>query len=177
MIHTILLVLFTLTATITQATDSPYDLTELRSSYLKASKDEKTSKEFYKLMSAYNKQHPVVLAYKGAAEATMGKHVWNPYSKLKHVKSALDQIGKAVVLDKKNPEIRFIRFTVEHYVPRYLNLSEHVAEDKKIVINALKQYPESGLPKELAQTMLKFLLSKDHLTANEKAELQNITIN
>lgn len=176
MIHAILLVLFTLTATLTQTNENAYKLTELRNSYLQASKEEKASKQFYKLMSAYNKQHPVVLAYKGASEATMGKHVWNPYSKLKHVKSALNQIGEAVALDKKNPEIRFIRFTVEHYIPRYLNLSAHVDEDKKIVINALKEYPKSGLPKELAQTMHHFLLSKDHLTAEEKAELQKISI-
>jgi uncharacterized protein YaaR (DUF327 family) len=177
MINAILLMLFAFTATLLQVTNDTYKLTELRQFYLEASKDEDVSKEFYKLMRSYNKQHPVVLAYKGASEATMGKYLWNPYSKLKHIQSALDQIGKAVELDKTNPEIRFIRFTIEHYIPRYLSLSEHIKEDKAIVINALKQYPNSGLPKELAYTMHKFLLSKDHLTAEEKAQLEKIKIN
>jgi len=177
MIQTILLVLFTLTATLTQANENPYNLPVLRKTYLEASKEEDASKAFYKLMSAYKKQHPVVLAYKGASEATMAKHIWNPYLKLQHVKSALDQFEEAVALDNKNAEIRFLRFTVEHYIPRYLNLSEHLEEDKRIVIDALKQFPESGLSKDLAQTMHRFLLSKDHLTEEEKAELQQIEIN
>lgn len=176
MIQTLLMILLALATVYTQKESSEYKLSDLRRSYLKASKSERVSKDFYKLMLTYEGGHPTVLAYGGAAEATMAKHVWNPYSKLKFVKSALERFDKAVKLDKKNPEIRFLRFTVEHYIPRYLDLSQHLEEDKRIVINALKQYPESGLPKDLAQTIYDFLLTKDHLTEAEKAELKKISI-
>lgn len=174
MIQTILLVLFTLTATFAQVNDNKYKLQHLRKSYLEASKNEEVSKQFYTLMTAYDNQHPVVLAYKGAAEASMAKHAWSPYSKLKHVKSALKTFEQAVALDKKNAEIRFLRFTLEHYIPRYLQLSEHLNDDKRVVINALKQHPESGLPDDLALTIYNFMLTKDHLTEDEKAELDRL---
>lgn len=177
MIQNLLLVLFTLTATITPINENKYKLPELRKNYLEASKDEKTSKEFYKLMNAYDEKHPTVLAYKGAAEATMAKHVWNPYTKLKHVQSALTWFEKAIALDDDNAEIRFLRFTVEHYVPRYLNLSAHLQEDKRVVIDALKDHPDSGLPKDLALTIHNFLLTKDHLTVKEKEEMKQVRIN
>lgn len=177
MIHTFLLVLFTLAATILQIHENKYELPDLRQRYLEASKDEKLSKEFYKLMQSYDERHPVVLAYRGAAEATMAKHVWNPYSKLKHLNSALAIFNQAVALDNKNAEIRFLRFTVEYYIPRYLKLSEHLEEDKNMVINALKKHPASGLPEDLAQTIYDFMLTKNHLTEQEKARLRQVKIN
>lgn len=177
MTQIIILLLFSLITVFTPANENKYKLNELRESYLEASKNAKASKQFHKLMLSYNKQHPVVLAYKGASEAAMAKHVWNPYSKLKHVNNALSWFEQAVELDKKNAEIRFLRFTVEHYVPRYLNLSQHLEEDKRVVIAALKKHPDSGLPTDLAQTIHKFMLTKDHLTEEEKVELQNVSIN
>ncbi|TXK44460.1 hypothetical protein FVR03_13640 [Pontibacter qinzhouensis] len=153
-----------------------YNLPELRKKYLAASQDSEEGKSFYALMSSYKEKEPVVMAYKAVSEATMAKYVWNPYQKLKHLKQSAAIFDEAVQLDNQNPEIHFLRFTVEHYVPRYLNLSNHVAEDKKIIMQSLKAHPNSGISPEWARTMRDFMLTKDHCTEEEKKVLRNVNI-
>ncbi|MBF9255399.1 hypothetical protein I2I11_19030 [Pontibacter sp. 172403-2] len=172
-----LLVLCFFVAANTWAGDTArYSINELRLKYQKASLDEATAKEFNRQMSAYNGKDPLVKAYQAASEAVMAKYVWNPYSKLKHLQTASAMFQEAVKLDARQSEIRFLRFTVEHYVPRYLNLSGHIAEDKKRIIESLQEYPESGLSEGLARTMRDFMLSKDHCTAQEKKILRDVKI-
>ncbi|GAB3204475.1 hypothetical protein ABID22_002565 [Pontibacter aydingkolensis] len=154
-----------------------YTLKELRNEYLQASKDEEAARRFHKKMAAFNEKQPVKLAYKASSEAVMAKYGWNPYNKLKHVKTAAAIFEEAVAMDRSHPEIRFLRFTVEHYIPRYLNLSEHIKEDKKLIIEGLKKHPKSGLSTEMAQTIKDFMLSKDHCTEAEKQEIKSIMIN
>ncbi|WP_439881941.1 hypothetical protein ACSX1A_02020 [Pontibacter sp. MBLB2868] len=177
MIKPFLLLFLTFTCNVVLAdTNSRYKLTDLRKEYLEASKNEKAGGRFYDKMSAYHQKDPIILAYKAASEAVMAKYVWNPYTKLKHLKAAASFFEDAVKLDKYAPEVRFLRFTVEFYVPRYLNLSEHLEEDKKVVILGLKQHPESGMTTELARAIREFMLSKDHCTQREKKQLEEIRI-
>lgn len=156
--------------------ESRYKLSELRTEYLEASKDKVAAERFNKKMGKYEDKNPVVLAYKAASEAVMAKYVWNPYSKLKQIRTAAAIFDEAVALDKDHPEIRFLRFTVEHYVPRYLNLSPNLESDKKIMISSLKAYPNTVISAEFARTMRDFLLTKDHCTEAEKKELRKISI-
>ncbi|WP_347156467.1 hypothetical protein [Pontibacter chitinilyticus] len=153
-----------------------YKLDSLRLQYQEASKNEEVANAFYKLMSTYQGHDPLVLSYQAASEAVMAKYVWNPYSRLKHLKTASAIFERAVKLDNTHPEIRFLRFTVEHYVPRYLNLSGHVAEDKQIVLSSLQAYPNSVLSPGLAKTIRDFMLSKDHCTEAEKVALRSVQI-
>ena len=153
-----------------------YTLATLRQEYLQASKDEVAARRFFKKMAEYDDKHPVKLAYKGGSEAVMAKYNWNPYTKLKHVKNAAVLFEEAVALDRTNPEIRFLRFTVEHYVPRYLNLSEHLQEDKQVIIEGLQKHPKSGVSTDMMRSIKDFMLTKDHCTEEEKEVLRNIVI-
>jgi len=172
----LLVLLFFVVASAWAGDTARFSINELRLKYQKASIDEATAIEFNKEMSSYDGKDPLIKAYQAASVAVMAKYVWNPYSKLKHLKTASAMFQEAVKRDKKQSEIRFLRFTVEHYVPRYLNLSEHVAEDKRIIISSLQEYPNSGLSEGLARTMRDFMLSKDHCTEEEKEILRNISI-
>ena len=160
----------------TRADSTRYNVSQLRLQYLQASKEEAVAKQFHEKMSAYNEKDPLLLAYKAASEAVMAKYVWNPYSKLKQIKTANALYEDAVALDRDNAEIRFLRFTLQHYVPRYLNLSGQVEEDKKMIIKSLQNYPNSGMSKPLARTIRDFMLTKDHCTESEKKILRNISI-
>lgn len=157
-------------------TKARYQIADLRNEYIQASKDKAAAERFNKKMAGYEEKDPLVLAYKAASEAVMAKYVWNPYSKLKQIRTAAALFEEAVALDEDHPEIRFLRFTVEHYVPRYLNLSPNLERDKKIMINSLKAHPDSGVSTEFARTMRDFLLEKDHCTEAEKNELRKIRI-
>ncbi|MCP2044624.1 hypothetical protein [Pontibacter sp. HSC-36F09] len=153
-----------------------YKLSVLRVQFLEASKDSKAGRDFYKLMSEYEDNNPVVLAYKAVSEAIMAKHVWNPYMKMKHLQQSSEIFEEAVQLDASSPEIRFLRFTVEHYVPRYLNLSKNLEADKAKIIAGLERHPKSGLSNEMARDIRAFMLTKDHCTEQEKQRLKRIPI-
>ncbi|MBD1398703.1 hypothetical protein H9Q13_16135 [Pontibacter sp. JH31] len=153
-----------------------YKLPELRKQFLEASQDGKAGKEFYELLSNYEDGNPVVLAYRAVSEAIMAKHGWNPYFKMKHLQASAEIFEKAVKLDASNPEIRFLRFTVEHYVPRYLNMSKNLQDDKAKVIAGLQRHPKSGLSTEMARSIRDFLLTKDHCTEQEKQKLRSIPL-
>ncbi|MHC2991184.1 hypothetical protein OB13_06105 [Pontibacter sp. HJ8] len=158
--------------------DNPkkYKLPDLRAQFLDASKDSEAGKRFYELMRDYEDKDPVVLAYKAVSEAVMAKHVWNPYMKMKHLQQSAEIFEQAVQLEKSNPEIRFLRFTVEHYVPRYLNMSKNLEQDKTLIIAGLKAHPASGLSEDMARNMRDFMLSKDHCSPEEKQTLKSIVL-
>lgn len=153
-----------------------YKLPVLRTQFLEASKDSKAGRAFHELMNDYEDSHPVVLAYKAVSEAIMAKHVWNPYLKMKHLQRSSDIFEQAVNLDQENPEIRFLRFTVEHYVPRYLNMSRNLEEDKSQIIAGLQRHPKSGLSADMARNIRDFMLTKDHCTEEEKKQLKSIAL-
>lgn len=153
-----------------------YKLSELRVQFLEASKDSKAGRDFHKLMSDYEDKNPVVLAYKAISEAIMAKHVWNPYMKMKHLQKSSEIFEEAVQLNASNPEIRFLRFTVEHYVPRYLNLSKNLEDDKATIIAGLERHPKSGLSNDMARDIRAFMLTKDHCTEQEKQRIKRIPI-
>lgn len=158
------------------ADETKYKLPELRVQYLAASKDEDAAKDFHAKMEKYNGDQPVVLGYKAASEAVMAKYVWNPYLKLKHLKTAMGLFDEAVALNNSHPEIRFLRFVVEYHVPRYLNMSENMEEDKAIIIESLQAHPKSGLNTPLARTIRDVMLEKDRCTEQEKKLLRSLKI-
>lgn len=153
-----------------------YKLSELRVEYLAASKDEEAAKDFYSKMEKYSGKEPVVVGYKAASEAVMAKYVWNPYFKMKHLNAAMELFDEAVALNKVNPEIRFLRFIVEYHIPSYLNMSEHMKEDKAIIIESLVAHPKSGINAPLARTMRDVLLEKERCTPEEKELLKSLKI-
>jgi hypothetical protein len=153
-----------------------YRVSELRTYYHKATKCAETGNSFHKFMAEYDGKEARILAFKGASEAVMAKYTWSPYSKLKHLKTSAEIFNEAVKLDADDPEVRFLRYTVEYYIPRYLNMSANVPEDKKIVVNSILKYPKSGIDAESCKLMRDFLLTANHLTEPEKQQLRTVKI-
>ena len=76
-----------------------------------------------------------MLAYKGAAEAIRARDA-SMFNKLTYVQQAARTFDQAVALDGKNPEIRFLRFSVESNLPAFLGLSKHVDEDRALLVES-----------------------------------------
>jgi len=161
---------------ITLGTTEVYRVDELRSYFQKATKCAETGQAFHKFMAEYEGQEPRILAFKAASEAVMAKYTWSPYSKMKHLKTSATIFDEAVSLDADDPEIRFLRYTIQYYIPRYLNMSGNMEEDKRIVLNSLMKYPKSGLDAEPGKIMRDVLLKGDHLTEPEKQQLRALKI-
>ncbi|GAB2953944.1 hypothetical protein GCM10027048_19040 [Hymenobacter coalescens] len=162
------------TAVLPTDVHSPYALPKLRQHYRQAAADEAASRRFHQLMSAYAEANPVVLAYKAASEAILAKHTGGLFDKLDRVKSASRQFDEAVVMSPRNPEIRFLRFSVESNLPSFLGASKHVDEDRTFLTQILLQHPKSGLDSEAFRVVREFMLQNQHVSGVDATRLRQL---
>lgn len=153
---------------------SSYDLATLRRHYEQAAADKAAGEKFYQLMSSYQGSEALPLAYQAAAEAIRARDA-SMFNKLTYVQAAARTFDKAVAADASNPEIRFLRFSVESNVPAFLGLSPHVEEDRQFLLDALKQHPQSGLDAEAFTTVRDFLIGRGHVSAEQAQELEQLS--
>ncbi|SFP99800.1 hypothetical protein [Hymenobacter arizonensis] len=152
---------------------SPYDPSNLRRHYEQAAADKAAGEKFYKLLADYKDRDALVLGYKGAAEAIRARDA-SMFNKMSYVQDAARTFEQAVSLDPQNPEIRFLRFSVESNLPAFLGLSKHVDEDKEMLLNAALKHPKSGLDPEAFRTVRHFLVERGHVSDEEAQRLKKV---
>lgn len=152
---------------------SPFHPTILRRHYEQAAADKAAGEKFYKLLADYKDRDGLVLAYKGAAEAIRARDA-SMFNKLTYVQDAARTFEQAVSIDPRNPEIRFLRFSVESNLPAFLGLSKHVDEDKELLLNAALAHPNSGLDAEAFRTVRGFLVGRGHVSEAEAERLNRV---
>lgn len=159
-----------------QQKPDPYSHASLLNFYQTATKSEETAEKFMALMDKYQGKDPLKLGYKAVSHAIMAKHVWSPYAKLKYLRQSSVYFEEAVALDKLDPEVRFLRFSIENYIPRYLNMSSHLEEDKRVFMAAILKHPRSGISSETVKIMRDFLLRKDLLSEQEQQQMVKLNL-
>ena len=152
---------------------SPYHPTILRHHYELAAADKAAGEKFYQLLADYKDRDALVLGYKAAAEAIRARDA-SMFNKLTDVQDAARTFEQAVGLDPQNPEIRFLRFSVESNLPAFLGLSKHVDEDKEMLLNAALSHPKSGLDAEAFHTVRNFLMARGHVSDADAERLNKL---
>jgi len=152
---------------------SPYHLAALRRHYQQAAADKTAGEQFYQLMASYDQRDPVVLGYKGAAEAIKARDA-SLLDKLHYVQSAAHTFEQAVALSPQNAEIRFLRFSVETNLPSFLGLSTHIDEDRHVLLTSVLKYPSSGLDAEGFETIRNYLRTHGKVSAEDAQKLDSI---
>lgn len=152
---------------------SPYHPANLRRHYEQAAADKAAGEKFYKLLADYKDRDGLVLAYKGASEAIRARDA-SMFNKLTYVQDAAKTFEQAVSIDPQNPEIRFLRFSVESNLPPFLGLSKHVDEDKEMLLSAALSHPKSGLDTEAFRTVRDFLVERGHVSEGDAQRLSKV---
>ena len=152
---------------------SPYHPATLRHHYELAAADKTAGEKFYQLLADYKDRDALVLAYKGASEAIRARDA-SMFNKLTYVQDAAKTFEQAVSIDPQNPEIRFLRFSVESNLPAFLGLSKHVDEDKELLLNAALSHPKSGLDAEAFHTVRDFLVERGHVSEGDAQRLSKV---
>ncbi|MCS6990960.1 MAG: hypothetical protein NZL95_03780 [Chitinophagales bacterium] len=145
----------------------------LRARYGAVLQGQEDAHAFLVWLQRYATGRPLELAYVGAAEALVARDAWNPWVKWEYVQRSAQTMKKAIEKEPSNAEIRFLRFSMEHYVPQWLGLSKHLEEDRREIIRALM----SGQPandKILRKNIIQFLLESGRCTPAEQRLLQNL---
>jgi len=155
--------------------DNSYKKPDLRRNFHLAAGSKETCEALLNHLSKYHGQDPVVYGYKAATYGIMADYAWSPYYKIKYVRTAAKSFEEIL---KKNPEqveVRFLRYSLEYYIPRYLNMSGHLQEDRAIILKSLFSYPQSDLDPEIFRIVRNFLLKHpDELSAQERKQLANL---
>jgi len=87
-----------------------------------------------------NNTNSIMMGYNGAGKILMAKHYYNPISKLSSFNEGKEILEKAIQGDLYNPELRYLRLTIQTNVPSFLGYSSNINEDKLYLTKKIKIY-------------------------------------
>lgn len=151
-----------------------YKISDLRKVYYQASKDRNAYDQLHQHLDNYKGTDLVVQGFRAGLEGMGAKYAWGPYAKLRQVRNSARLFEEILTKDPNNAEVRFLRYTVEYYIPRYLLMSGNLQDDKKVIFTNLLAYPKSRLDAESFKTMRDYFLKGNHSTEDEKKQLRNL---
>ena len=140
---------------------------KIRNLFNDAVKDDNSRKIFYKYMADIQSKQPVVIAYKASAKALEAKDAWNPINKLSYLKEASQLFENAISQEPKNIELRFLRFSVQYYTPRWLGMSDELNEDKNVIITYINDYKKLNIDEGVLSWIQTFMIESGYCTKNE----------
>lgn len=143
------------------------DLEKVRAQFYQAVENKAVAEKFFKSMEIEQGISAVHLAYYGSAQTLMGKHAWNPYQKLAHLRSGMQVLSNASKKAPDNLEIRFLRFSIEHYLPAFLGMSKHLDEDRKKIVSLVQKRQYGSLDKDVRRNMVTFVIKSGRVNDGE----------
>lgn len=149
-----------------------YKIPDLRKVYSQATKDKETYEQLAKHLADYKGNEVMVLGFQAGIQGVGAKYARGFYAKLKQVRTSAHLFEEVLKKDADNPEVRFLRYTIEYHIPRYLLMSGNLQDDKRIILNSLHTYPRSGIDAEAFRIMREYFLRGDHCSAEEKMRLR-----
>lgn len=144
------------------------DISNVRESYIDASKSQKNTEDFYNLVINYNKENQVLLAYKGAAIALKAKFAKHIKEKKSLFIEGTKLVDTAIKNDPSNAEIRMIRLSIQENSPRILNYKSNIDEDKNGILNSLNKQNQS-----LKEYLKNYIIQSKAFSEEEKNSIQN----
>src|SRR5688572_14231301 len=152
------------------------DVKALRQLFYEARENEDKADLLFEKVGNYSGQEGILISYKAGAYALKAKYGANPLNKLKYVKKSQEYFSEAVQREPQNLEIRFMRYAVESQTPEFLGYSEHVKDDKNMLLDGLKRYPKSGFTSETARIARDFMRQNCACSEEEKQFVQQLKL-
>lgn len=118
-------------------------------------------------------ESPVLMAYKGVALAASASYELSPLSKLNRFIEGKNLVEAAIDQWPENPELRFIRLSIQLKAPGFLEYNKQINIDKIHLISNLIHHPGRFPNAMFREKVLIFLQTKAQLTAEEQWLLPN----
>jgi hypothetical protein len=145
----------------------PDDIPRIKQAMVLAVENSRITDSLYADLIKRKAPSALILAYTGTLEALKAKHSWNPYQKISYVARSQKTLQKAVIADPENLEIRFMRFSTQHYTPAFLGYSKEIELDRKMIIHQYSQKAFGKTNPELIKSIAGFLISSNRCTSQE----------
>ncbi len=117
---------------------------------------------------------PLLLGYYGATETLVAKHAFNPFKKLSKLNDGLEKIANAIEQNPDNLEIRFLRFSILHYIPGFLGFSKEREEDIKSIYTLLLLKDYAQLEFSIQKGIIEFMLESKRLNEAQTRDLEKL---
>ena len=116
----------------------------LRNLYFQAAKNEASAIQLI-AVTKNEESNSVIKAYNGVGKILMAKYYANPYSKLKTFNEGKEILESAIKTDALNPELRFLRLSIQKNIPSFLGYHKNIAQDKSYLIQQLASIKDEQL--------------------------------
>jgi len=143
------------------------EIVVLKQEMVKAVENSKLTDSLFSRLDKFQDKTALITAYTGTLEALKAKHAWNPYNKIKYVSRSLKTMKKAIEMDSENMEIRFMRFSIEHFTPSFLGFSQELTEDREEIVKHYQQQNFGLADKTLIKNVAKFMIDSKRCTSAE----------
>jgi len=142
---------------------------EVRELFFRSGSDKGASQQFYeKLQAADCGGSALLLAYKGVSIIMEAKYSFNPYYKLSYFNEGKHVLEEAVHRAPNDPEIRFLRFSVQTQAPGLLGYSSDKTADKSFLLGSWRSLPDE----DLKQRVKHYLVAYGGCSAAERQMLE-----
>jgi len=148
------------------AAATPQDWINIRSLYRQALSAESALNDFSSKSKSFAHADPLAKAYYGTALALRARASISPTTKLSLASQAQQQLNAAVILQPKNLEIRFLRYSFEYGTPSLINMKKNMAVDKPLALQFAKN------PSPIKDIAIAFFNGCDQLSEAEKSALR-----
>ena len=142
---------------------------QLRDGFLASMQSKGALESFTGQLENMDTKSPAQECYYGICYGLKTNYTDGMWSKLKLVNKAKDLIDNAIERDPKDPELRFIRVTLEHYIPAFLGMSKDIQKDLAVIF-AQPVFANDNLP--LQKKALAFLLATHRCSVEQDKILQ-----
>lgn len=144
-----------------------YDINMLRKDFFTINEDLTKAQNVYEQGLKEENKSVVYLGYLGALQAMLAANQSNPFSKLSWFNKGKAVMEKAIEKLPDNPELRFLRLSIQLKAPSFLFYYNDIDEDKKIVIDNIASFNNLNIIKYVKL----FLIENASLSPEEKEKL------
>ncbi len=145
---------------------SGIELDNVRKQFEDAKASKEATESLYKLLQDYQKDDPVLLAYKGAALTLRARYLTERSAKKDMVSQGITVLERAVKSSPNQVEVRIIRLAVQEHSPKILKYKMNIAEDKQMILSNI-----SGQPVAVKSMVKRYAKQSQVFTAEEQKKL------
>lgn len=137
---------------------------EIRTQFDSACTDRKKAELFLNNLSVHGNS-PLIEGYSAATETIMARFCFNPFEKYRYCKNGMERLNRTISKSPATLELRYLRIVLQYNLPKFLNLSGHIEEDKKSILRLIRHSDDHDLNRRVAVFLTKNKLCSESETA------------
>jgi hypothetical protein len=140
------------------------DRQQLRSYFVEAAHRRSALDSFINVIGQKS-MTPYEECYLGICDGLEIQYIGSMWGKYKMLDKSRGHINAAIQKDPKDPEMRFIRFMLEHNIPAFLGMSTHIQGDLAYIFEHIDFLDDSPDMKKMA---MEFIISSNRCSTDQR---------